>query len=371
MPKRIVDGEALWRSSRVKKLPEELRLHFANWIPLAEANGAFEADAGAIWSRVYAYWLPTFTEDDVENLLHEFEKVGLVEVYEGRGKRWAKFYAIEKAGRLPCDAHKERYADLPPLPGEAGILPESQGDAGIIRETPGDAGNRPQGFGLVWNGLVRNGLETTDQPDEESQDENVRNTPQTSDSEQGTLSEGDPGYYAEGQYSYATTPDKVFRVMKEKWQAMVGKGNVCNKPFGRTWDWFNQALTASDPDVLIPAFELWAFEQGRHSPKPYPIGDFLHANWESWVKRVGPSNEIDKPRVFELTPEQVEAERLRIVAEDGDLDLNYYEGKLADKRAMMEEMGRLLTEPDREVLEDEIRELEEKVEEFKAKETQQ
>ncbi len=54
MPKRIVDGEALWTSSKVRRLPLEYRFHYANWIPLAAANGVFEIDLDSIRSRVYA-----------------------------------------------------------------------------------------------------------------------------------------------------------------------------------------------------------------------------------------------------------------------------------------------------------------------------
>lgn len=40
MPRRIVDGEALWTSGKLRRVePEKFRLHCANWLPMAEANG--------------------------------------------------------------------------------------------------------------------------------------------------------------------------------------------------------------------------------------------------------------------------------------------------------------------------------------------
>jgi hypothetical protein len=116
VPKRIVDGEALWLSDKIRKLPEQYRIHYANWIPLAEANGVFEADPARIQARVYAYILPAVTPNEVSNILKEFVNVGLVRLWEDEGKSWGYFVGIDKGGRLPDLRHLSRYKNLPPAP---------------------------------------------------------------------------------------------------------------------------------------------------------------------------------------------------------------------------------------------------------------
>ena len=105
MPKRIVDGEALWTSTKIRRLPLKYRLHYANWLPLAAANGVFEIDLDAIRSRVYAASLhPSFTSKSVFDVLCEFTQVGLLQVWMEDEKVWGYFLGIEKAGRLPGKA---------------------------------------------------------------------------------------------------------------------------------------------------------------------------------------------------------------------------------------------------------------------------
>jgi hypothetical protein len=116
MPKRFVDGEALWLSDRVKSLPEDLRLHYANWIPLAEANGVFEADPERILSRVYSFLLPDIGTKDVLRALRALIRVGLVKTWRENGKTWGYFIGIAKGGRLPPPSQLEKFGKLPPSP---------------------------------------------------------------------------------------------------------------------------------------------------------------------------------------------------------------------------------------------------------------
>lgn len=116
MPKRVVDGDALWLSEKIRTLPEEYRLHYANWIPMAEANGVFEADIYRIQAKVYAYMLPTTTPDVVGRILKAFTEAGLVKVWREDNKNWGYFVGIEKSGRLPELRYLARYKNLPPSP---------------------------------------------------------------------------------------------------------------------------------------------------------------------------------------------------------------------------------------------------------------
>jgi hypothetical protein len=116
MPKRVVDGEALWLSDKIKRLPAEYRLHYANWLPLAEANGVFEANAERIHARVYSFMLPSMSPRKVQAIMTAMIEVGLLRVWEENDKTWGYFIGIEKKGRLPGLRELEWYKNLPPNP---------------------------------------------------------------------------------------------------------------------------------------------------------------------------------------------------------------------------------------------------------------
>ena len=104
MPKRIVDGDGLWRSDKLAEVtPAWMKAEYANLIPLALANGTFEANPRRIWSTVYSYNRPEISLQQVEDMLAEFERVKLLfRWFDGAtGKQWGYFVGIEKAGRLP------------------------------------------------------------------------------------------------------------------------------------------------------------------------------------------------------------------------------------------------------------------------------
>jgi len=116
MPKRLIDGEAFWLSEKVKLLPKEYRLHYAAWIPLAEANGVFEASVSQIYTRVYSFLRPDFGPKQVSSLLAAFVRVGLIKLFKADGKTWGFFIGMDKEGRLPSISHLNRYKNLPPNP---------------------------------------------------------------------------------------------------------------------------------------------------------------------------------------------------------------------------------------------------------------
>jgi len=109
MPKRLIDGEALWRSNKLNQVqPLKFRAEYANIIPLAEADGTFEADPRRVWADVYSFNRPDMTQEMVTAMLVSFEKVGmLVRKADENGKIWGKFIGID--GRLPSESTKNRY----------------------------------------------------------------------------------------------------------------------------------------------------------------------------------------------------------------------------------------------------------------------
>ena len=102
MPKRVLDGEALWRSKKLRQVqPVKFRAEYANLLPLALSTGSFECDADTIWTDVYAFNRPDVTPEDVAAILDEYEKVKLLFRWTVDGKTWGYWVGIDKEGRLP------------------------------------------------------------------------------------------------------------------------------------------------------------------------------------------------------------------------------------------------------------------------------
>lgn len=155
MPARVIDGEGLWRSKKLKQVSAKYRAEYANLLPLAEANGVFDCDPERVWSDVYAFNRPEITVDMIEEILDQFEAVDLLRRWSERGKQWGYWTGINKSGRLPSETHIKRYKNLPPNPPPS--LFSVQDLSGIIRDNPGESGIMPEGFG-IGIGLDRNGI---------------------------------------------------------------------------------------------------------------------------------------------------------------------------------------------------------------------
>lgn len=113
MPARVVD-DSIYRSSKVKALKPEHRPEYAYLIPLAEANGVFEADPVWVWATAYAYHRDGLGPEWVRDLLEDFKRVGLLRTWVELGKTWGYWVGIDKPGRLPSKEHLKRYKNLPP-----------------------------------------------------------------------------------------------------------------------------------------------------------------------------------------------------------------------------------------------------------------
>ena len=111
MPKRIVDGEGIWKSDKIAQIePARFRAEFANLLPLALSNGSFECNARSIWATCYGYNRPDVTPEDVVAILDEFERVKLLFRWTVAGKAWGFWVGIDRPGRLPSPARqRERH----------------------------------------------------------------------------------------------------------------------------------------------------------------------------------------------------------------------------------------------------------------------
>jgi hypothetical protein len=94
MPARVVDS-AIYLSDKIRGLKEEYRAEYSYLLPMAEANGVFEADPDKIWAVAYSFHRKNITPEIVQDILADMTRVGLLEVKAGVGK-W-----------LPLDSAKD------------------------------------------------------------------------------------------------------------------------------------------------------------------------------------------------------------------------------------------------------------------------
>ena len=124
MPKRVVDGLGIWRSDKIARIePQWIRAEYANWVPLAMANGVFECNPRRIWAEIYSYNRPAITPEIVElEILPAFQRVALIFTWtDGCGKQWGYFVGIDKPGRLPGQSRRGRNEAVGPEPPADGL----------------------------------------------------------------------------------------------------------------------------------------------------------------------------------------------------------------------------------------------------------
>jgi hypothetical protein len=108
----------LWKSDKLARVtPVRFRAEYANVLPLALANGTCEIGAARVWAEVFAYNRDDVTRADVEKMLAEFERCGLLFRWNDEGrKQWGFFVDIEKPGRLPSASMRRHYGTGPEPP---------------------------------------------------------------------------------------------------------------------------------------------------------------------------------------------------------------------------------------------------------------
>ncbi len=163
MPGRIVDGEGVWGSEKISKSHESVRGEYCNWLPLAEANGVFEVDPKRIWSRIYSYNRDKVSLDFVNFVVMEFNRVGLLFLWDSEDKMFGFWTGIDQKGRLPHPAQRKQYRKLPPDPPKELLEKYLEGVRGVTLGSPeGGVG------GDVPNQSTPNQYQTNTKPGEEN-----------------------------------------------------------------------------------------------------------------------------------------------------------------------------------------------------------
>lgn len=145
MPKRIVDGEGIWRSDKLRRLPERLRPLYPWLLPLAMANGSFECAAEQVWGRCFAINLPSVTLSKTVELLNALESCGLLERWTAPDRKlWGYWTGIDRPGRLPPAARRghEMAGMVPPSLGGEVIENTSEIESSVISDVRPTASER-------------------------------------------------------------------------------------------------------------------------------------------------------------------------------------------------------------------------------------
>lgn len=116
MPKRIIDYEAIYTSTRLFDCPEEIRVEYLWIYGLADGSGSFEMTNLRVIHQKLSTIRPHFTLKRLATCLAAFEKAGLLFVWYYSGKKWAHWVGSTKKGRLPPPSEKSRHYLVCPQP---------------------------------------------------------------------------------------------------------------------------------------------------------------------------------------------------------------------------------------------------------------
>ena len=117
MPKRLIDGERLWRSDKIAAMPPQIKAEYSWLLPLADPWGSFQFDPRDIWARCYAKSRPEISPQDVERCLYAFHRPGgLLFLWRepDSGKIYAHWVGIDQEGLLPPPAKRTEAQRLAP-----------------------------------------------------------------------------------------------------------------------------------------------------------------------------------------------------------------------------------------------------------------
>lgn len=111
MPKRVLDGEGMWGSTKLANVPEDMIPEYAWLYPLADMNGSFEVtNLRVVWSKVAAI-RPHFTLERLREVFGCFWKAGLLFQWNQSGRKFAHWTGSERRGRLPAISQRKKFGE--------------------------------------------------------------------------------------------------------------------------------------------------------------------------------------------------------------------------------------------------------------------
>ena len=122
MPKRIIDGDALWVSEKLTLVPVKYRAEYAWILPLAQVNGCFECSPMLVWRTCYSALRSGWTVAKVAKMLNAFEAAKMLFRFRLDEKTYGFFIGIQKDGRLPRPSDRIRSIKF----WQQGLVPEEE-----------------------------------------------------------------------------------------------------------------------------------------------------------------------------------------------------------------------------------------------------
>ena len=105
MPRRVIDGEAIWGSDKLHDCPPWARREYPWLYPLADAFGCFELNLRIIAGKLRPN-RPELTETKLEAIFTIFEENGLAFIWSEGGKSYVHWTGSERPGRLPSPSRR-------------------------------------------------------------------------------------------------------------------------------------------------------------------------------------------------------------------------------------------------------------------------
>lgn len=110
MPRGIIDSDKLEHSEKLAKLSPEIGCWYPWLICRRDANGVFEIPAN--FCPVPHLWRNKVTRKKIEDCIRKCGAIGLLFVWQFRGKTYAYVMGSDAPGLLPNPSHRNRYGAI-------------------------------------------------------------------------------------------------------------------------------------------------------------------------------------------------------------------------------------------------------------------
>ena len=118
-PKRVIDGEGVWGSTKLGRCQSAYRLLYSWLYPLADCFGSFEITSLRVVAGKVNPVIPRLTPQLLEKVFRDFNLTGLACIWEERGRKYLHWTGSEKVGRLPRPSRRSNKYEkklAPPVP---------------------------------------------------------------------------------------------------------------------------------------------------------------------------------------------------------------------------------------------------------------
>lgn len=328
MPKRLFDGDKAYKSDKLRAFAErhpQWRAEYAWLKGLVLADGTFEVDPHRVWAEAYSFCGNGIDAKTVEKMLNAFENFGLLERKSDKnGRMWGYWTGCE--GCLPVRKERYKYKTGAGELFEKDLVTSDQLASQSPATTYGGLGSGSgSGSGLGTGG----GSATQTAATVGSCWEEFNKELASGEKEPAITDKSKPGFIRTGEHN-TRNPKRIHRLLAIEWSRVMGKNFYAPYPalYPEEWEMLCDQVSA---DLLVPAFELWARDQGKYSGR-FPTEDFRKVAHEYLQKLYKPAG---------ITKEQIAATELNALHAHCKENPGYevIDGKLVHMAVKEEEPG--------------------------------